>query len=66
MFHGHENKVVSICWLDDDTGLISIGRDSKIAYWKLSDSKPKTDDSHLRKQFAMQSSMSADMTEEEK
>ena len=43
-FYGHENKVVSINWLDDDTGFITIGRDSKIAYWRLSDTKPQSED----------------------
>jgi len=38
-FRGHESKVSSITWLDDDTGFVTIGKDSKAAYWRLSDIK---------------------------
>ena len=37
VFRGHENKVTSITWLEDDSGFITIGKDSKIAYWRLLD-----------------------------
>jgi WD40 repeat protein len=51
IFRGHENKVVGIKWLEDDTGFVTVGKDSKIAYWRLSDAVPKLDDNAIRKQF---------------